>query len=310
MAITCTCPKCGRFCGFKEAYAGRCARCLACNSRFIIPGQSGQKAELADVTPLEPLEGFYQKVFKGTMTAFIHKESLFGIILCIALTGFHFAVGDIDYSFTVGGFRPPLIVGWVATFICAGYLLWYFMETVNITIMENDILPDIFIGSGFTFIGEAIKSIYLFVAAFAVAAIPGAAVTALLEQFGVSITWLNILIILLSMTTLPMMLGMIGSGVPLWKLFRYDLIVRVILKAFKPYLLTLVITSLAVAAIYMTVGFFSTTPGVTKPHAVLMVIGRLAAVFLMIFAMRTIGLFALHYYPCFPFLTQTPSRDN
>jgi hypothetical protein len=36
---------------------------------------------------------------------------------------------------------------------------------------------------------------------------------------------------------------MIGSGVPLWKLFRYDLIVRVILKAFKPYLLTLVITS-------------------------------------------------------------------
>jgi hypothetical protein len=29
----------------------------------------------------------------------------------------------------------------------------------------------------------------------------------------------------------------------------------------------------------MTVGFFSTTPGVTKPHAVLMVIGRLAAFF-------------------------------
>ncbi len=160
---------------------------------------------MADVTPLEPLEGFYQKVFKGTMTAFIHKESLFGIILCIALTGFRFAVGDIDYSFTVGGFRPPLIVGGSPhSFVpatCCG-ISW----KPSISPSWKRYPADIFIGSGFTFIGEAIKSIYLFVAAFAVAAIPGAAVTALLEQFGVSITWLNILIIILSMTTLPMML--------------------------------------------------------------------------------------------------------
>jgi hypothetical protein len=33
--------------------------------------------------------------------------------------------------------------------------------------------------------------------------------------------------------------------------------------------------------------------------------GRLLSVFLMIAAMRTIGLFSRHYYPCFPFLTKT-----
>lgn len=310
MAITCTCPSCGRFCGFKEVYAGRLARCLNCNTRFIIPSQDGQKAQPFESQAFKPLEGFYHKVFYGTAAALVHKESVLGIILCIALTCFHFFTGDLDYSFSLPGFRMPLFVGWVATFICAGYLLWYFMETINVTIMENDLLPDISIGTGFTFIGESIRSIYLFVSAIAVSAIPGAAVTAVLEKYGVSNGWVNTSVILWSLTTLPMMLGMLGSGMPPWNLFRYDLIFRVIIKAFRPYVLTLGITWTAFLAIYLTIGFFSTNPGVEKPHAILMLLGRLAAVFLMIFAMRTIGLFALHYYPCFPFLSKTFGQSD
>lgn len=297
------------FLRLQGSLCSRRARCLACSTHFIIPLQDGQKAARVDSQPLAPLEGFYRKVFRGTALAFIQKESLFGIILCVTLTTFHFITGDLDYSFSLPGFRTQLFIGWIATFICAGYLLWYFMETVNVTIMENDILPEIFIGSGFAFIGESIKSIYLFVAAFAVAAIPGAAVTTLLEKFGVSNKPLELAIFLLSMTMLPMMLGMLGSGVPPWKLFRYDLIVRIMIKCFKPYLLTGIITFASLLSVYLTIGFFSTTPSMSKPLALLMLLGRLVAVFMMIFAMRTIGLFALHYYPCFPSLTKTPSQQ-
>lgn len=305
MAITCTCPKCGRFCGFKDAYAGRRARCLNCATPFIIPLQQGQEAQFADTPPLEPLPGFYTNVFRGTAAAFVQKESLFGIILCVTLTAFHFVIGDTDYSFTMGGLRPPLAVGWAATFICAGYLLWYFMETVSVTVMENDILPEIFIGSGFVFIGESIKSIYTFIAAFAVAAIPGATLTALLHKYGISYDWLSILIALLSMSMLPMILGIFASGLPLWKIFRYDQIIRVIVGAWRPYLLTVAITFVALASVYLTIGFFATNPNVARPNAVLMFAGRLLSVFMMIVAMRTIGLFSRHYYPCFPFLSKT-----
>lgn len=305
MAITCTCPKCGRFCGFKDVYAGRRARCLNCSTPFIIPLREGEQAQFADTPSLEPLPGFYKKVFHGTAAAFIRKESLFGIILCITLTAFHFVVGDTDYSVSLPGFRPQLWTGWVATFICAGYLLWYFMETVNVTIMDNDILPEIFIGSGFVFIGESIKSIYLFIASFAVAAVPGAAITALLQKYGISYDWLNILIVLLSLSMLPMILGILGSGLPIWKIFRYDQIIRVIIGAWRPYLLTVAITCVALASVYLTVGYFATNPNLTRPHAALMFTGRLLSVFLMIAAMRTIGLFSRHYYPCFPFLSKT-----
>ena len=300
MTITCTCPKCDRFCGFKDAHAGRQARCLACNSHFIVPDQDGQTARLVKAEPEVALPGFYRAVLMDNFKVFIQKESLFGIILCIALTCIHFLAGNEDYSITLGGFRPPLIIGWFVTFFCAGYLLWYFMETINTTTVDNDFLPEISIGSGFTFIGEAIKSIYLFIAAFAIAAIPGAALGALLGKLGVSYSWLNMIIIMLSLSMLPMILCMLGAGVALWKVFRYDLIIRVIVKTFGPYLLSATITFIALLAVYFTIGFFATNPDIHRPGIPLMLTLRLAAVFTMLFAMRTIGLYARHYYHCFP----------
>lgn len=300
MTITCTCPKCGRFCGFKDSHAGRQARCLACNNHFIVPDNDGQTARLVKPKPEAPLPNFYRAVLADNFKNFIQKENLSGIILCIALTCFHFFIGDTDYSFTLGGFRPPLFVGWVVTFCCAGYLLWYFMETINTTTVGNDFLPEIFIGGGFVFIGEAIKSIYLFVAAFAISAIPGAALIVLLGKIGASYPWLNITILMLSLSTLPMILCMLGSGVAPWKVFRYDLIVRVIIKTLRPYVLIALITFIALFVVYFTIGFFATNPDITRPNIPIMLALRLGAVFVMLFAMRAIGLYARHYLCCFP----------
>ena len=305
MTITCTCPKCDRFCGFKDAHAGRQVRCLACNSHFIVPDHDGQTARLLKPEPEAALSGFYRAALVDNFKAFIQKESLFGIILCIALTCFHFFAGNEDYSFTIGGFRPPLAIGWVVTFCCAGYLLWYFMETINTTTVGNDFLPEISIGTGFVFIGEAVKSIYLFIVAFAIAAIPGAALTALLEKLGVSYPPLNMIIITLSLSMLPMILCMLGSGVAPWNVFRYDRIIRVIAKTFGPYVLSAMITFIALFAVYSTIGFFATNPDINRPGIPIMLSLRLGAVFTMLFAMRTIGLYARHYYRCFPDIFDT-----
>ncbi|MHC4289773.1 MAG: hypothetical protein ACYSSK_06950 [Planctomycetota bacterium] len=110
MAITCICPKCERFCGFKETHAGRQARCLTCSCHFIVPDHDGQKAKIVKSESESALPGFYRAALVDSFKVFIQKDSLFGIILCFALTGFHFFVGNTDYSVTLGRFRPPLII--------------------------------------------------------------------------------------------------------------------------------------------------------------------------------------------------------
>lgn len=300
MAITCICPKCERFCGFKETHAGRQARCLTCSCHFIVPDHDGQKAKIVKSESESALPGFYRAALVDSFKVFIQKDSLFGIILCFALTGFHFFVGNTDYSVTLGRFRPPLIIGWFATFCCAGYLLWYFMETAAITVMNEDFLPEISIGAGFAFIGEAVKAIYLFIAAFAIAAIPGVVLSILLDNLGISYSWLSIILLVVSLSMLPMLLCMFAAGTAPWRAFRYDRIIYMMLRTFGPYALTTVITVAALISIFYTIGFFATAPGVSTPLLPILLCLRITAVFMMLFAMRVIGLYGRHYCRCFP----------
>lgn len=304
MSIACTCPKCGQLCGFRDEYKGRTARCLECGTRFIIPQENGQKGiPVISKEDLTPLPGFYRAVLIDSWKVIFCKDNLAGLILCAALTCFHFFVGDADYSFTIGHFRPPLFVGWVATFIAAGYLLWYFMETIQETAMNNDFLPDISIGGGFVFIMEAFKSIYFFLISFIIAALPGIAYSTLMSYTGFSNKWLNLIILLISLFSWPMMLSMFGANVTPTRLFRYDLVIQMIIKTFRPYVLTTAIAFTALLGIYLTVGFFSTNPDISRPHSTIMLSARLIAVYGMLFAMRTIGLYVRHYFVCLPQLT-------
>lgn len=305
MTISCTCPKCDSVCGFKDHYAGHRARCLKCNTHFIIPepdheGTVAAPAEIApDEYPDEPVPGFYTAVCKENIAAFFRKESIPGIIICIALTCFHFAAGDRDYSFDLPGFRPPLFVGWVVTVITGGYLLWYFIETINETANGLDFLPEIFTEGVFAFIGQAVKSIYFFVLAFAIALLPAWVLINLLAFLGLSTPWLEIPVLILSMTTIPLILSMLACGIAPWMLFRFDRMAVIIVKTFRSYLLTMIITIGSFLLFFLTVGFFATYADSTPPAA-LMLTARIIAVFLALFAMRTIGLYARHYYPRFP----------
>lgn len=301
MTISCTCPKCGQVCAFKDGFAGRRARCLKCDTRFIIPAGDGDSTESLPEEPDGPLPGFYSAVLNENANAFVQRESLPGIIICITLTCFHFFIGDKDYSLDLPGFRLPLFVGWIVTAITAGYLLWYFIETINETACGCDFLPDISMGSGFAFIGQAVKSIYFFVAAFAIALIPAFLLINGLNMLGISYAWLEITITLLSMITVPLILSMLACGIAPWMLFRFDRIAVIIAKTARPYLLTAVVTVVSFLLIYLTVGFFATQSDAdTAPPAALMLAARIIAVFCSLFAMRTIGLYVRHYYSCFP----------
>ena len=300
MTITCICPKCEQFCGFKDYCAGRQVRCLNCNCRFIVPEHNGQTAQLIKPIPQSPLPGFYRAVLIDNFKVFVQKESILGIILCMALTCIHFFAGNEDYSFTMGGFRAPLFIGWFVTFCCAGYLLWYLMEIIDTTVMDNNFLPEINIGIGFTFIGETVKAIYLFIVSFIIAIIPGAVIGTLLRKLGISFPWLDITLITLSLLMLPMILCMLGSGVDLWKVFRYDVIIGMIIKTFRPYLFSATITFAALLAVYFTIGTFATNPDMDYLRIWTMLGMRLIAVFMMLFAMRTIGLYVKHYSGSFP----------
>jgi len=298
MTISCTCSKCGQICGFKDIYAGRKARCLQCGTVFIIPEQDGDVGLSLPQEPVAPLPGFYKAVLKENFKAFVQRESIAGLVLCTALTLFHFFIGDKDYSFSLPGFRPPLFVGWIVTFITAGYLLWYYIETIDETASGCDFLPEIFSGDGFVFVKEIVKSIYFFIVAFAIALIPAAIIVNLLDVIHISWQWLNVAIVILSLTTVPMVLSMLACGIAPWMLFRFDRIFVIIAKTFGPYMLTTVITVFSFSLIFLTVGFFATNSA-TTPSAVVMLMARLVAVFSALFAMRTIGLYARHHFDCF-----------
>ena len=111
MTLRCHCPECGRVCGFKDACAGRRARCLHCNGRFIIPAGDDEPARPVTAPPPEPLPGFYHAVLRETWTVFVQPESRTGLILCAALTAFHFFIGDTDYSVSLPGFRLQAPLG-------------------------------------------------------------------------------------------------------------------------------------------------------------------------------------------------------
>lgn len=298
MTISCTCPKCDQVCGFKDDYAGRRARCLACGTRFTIPLQSSVATEPVPDEPEGPLPGFYGAVFRHTPSAFVQRESLGGVIFCIALTGFHFFLGDRDYSFSLPGFRMPLFVGWIVTFVTAGYLLWYFIETIRETADGCDFLPDIAIGGGFAFVGQAAKSIYIFVVAFAVPLIPAALLLLLLAELGLDTPWLQIPITAACLLAAPLVLAILACEAPPWMLLRIDRLAVIIVRTAGPYLLTAAVTLTAFLLVFVTLGYFAAAPGNT-PHPVLMLTARIAAVFVTLAAMRTIGLYARHYFTQF-----------
>lgn len=310
------CPKCRRFCAVVEEYAGRRVRCTHCSCRFIVPGKPGEKAQIYVDPPEPPLPGFYRAIFVDGWKGLFVKDSIVGLVFCLAMTVFQFYLGDLDYSFSVtgasgGGFRPPLIVGWITQFFTLGGLCWYYFQIIGATAMYPESLPELDIGFGFEYLGNLIKSIYLFIVAAFLSLIPSMAVAAWLESLGIVSMWIRGVLMLTSGFLFGLILAIFGMDTPPWvAVFRPDVLIRTITKTFWPYLVTTVIADIAFVGWFFSLFTFATSKDITTLKTVLFLIGRLAAVLGMLYAMRVIGLYCRHYKRVCPWLWTIQNRDG
>lgn len=309
-SIQCDCPHCGRVCGFKADFAGRIARCLNCNTRFVIPQRTGLPAVPCPVAAAEPLPGFYASVFKGGLKAFTRLDSAVGLVFCAALVTAHFLLGNVDLSVTLPGFRLLMIVGWGVTFIAFGGFSWYSMEVIAAAQLGLNSLPPVEPGAGLEFLWLAVKSCYLFFVSLVVALLPASIISAVVESLGGELGQFYYVIAAVCLLLWPMSLAMIATELPIWRIFRYDLIVAAVAKTFVPYLLTAIITLTAFALIGLGIGSFATREGMTLAAGIGWLVLRLAGAMLFLFAMRTIGVYGLHYAEVYPRLWATPASHH
>lgn len=312
--IQCDCPHCGRICGFKSRFAGRVARCLNCHTRFVIPSESGRPARPLKPQTAKARPGFYGNALKGSFKAFVHRESRVGLIFYAALVVFHFLLGDKDLSFTLPGFRPPLLIGWAVTLITFGCFAWYSMETLLDARMDGESLPAVELGAGFEFLWNVIKSCYLFLVALLAALLPASLISAWFEFFGIGLGWLYYVLVLLCLLLWPMNLAIIALEVPWWRIFRYDLLIRAIVKTCRPYVFTTLMALAAFGVVFLSMGLFVSQGDAGTAAALGLLVLRLAGAAFFLFAMRIIGVYCRHYSEICPELwvaqpPQTPGLD-
>ncbi|NLK42119.1 MAG: hypothetical protein GX298_08730 [Planctomycetes bacterium] len=295
MTIQCDCPQCGRVCGFKSQFAGRIARCLTCDARFVIPSESGQPAHLCKPQPAPALPGFYANAMKGSIKAFFHRDSCTGLIFCAALVIFHFFLGNEDMSFTLPGFRPPLLIGWTVTLITFGGFSWYCLQVILDTQMGSDSLPSVDMGSGFEFIWNVIKSCYLFLISLLLALLPASLISAGFESFGIDIGAFFYVLVGICLLLWPINLAILALGVPWWRIFRYDLLIKAIVKTFWPYMFTTLFTLIAFYVVFLGMALFAPQDDANMRIVAGALALRLGGAVLFLFAMRIIGTYCLHY---------------
>lgn len=309
-SIQCECPHCGRVCGFKPCYAGRTARCLNCNTRFVIPQRTGLPAVSCPTAAAEPLPGFYANALKGGLEAFSRLDSAIGLVFCAALVVAHFLLGNVDLSVTLPGFRLLMVIGWGVTFIAFGGFSWYSMEIIAAARLGLKPLPPVEPGTGLEFLWLAVKSCYLFFVSLVVALLPASIISAAVESLGGELGQFYYVIAALCLLLWPMSLAIIATELPVWRIFRYDLIVAAVAKTFVPYLFTAIITLTAFALIWLGIGTFATHEDMTLAAGLGWLALRLAGAMLFLFAMRTIGVYCLHYADVFPRLWVTPAPQT
>jgi hypothetical protein len=193
-------------------------------------------------------------------------------------------------------------VGWITQFITMASLSWYFFQTLGCTYLCPDTLPEVDIGFGFEYFGNLFKSLYLFIVAVLLAMMPGMIIGTLLESSPLLDPWFRVVLFIFSCFLVALFLALFGMELPTWIVFRIDLLARAILKTFRPYIVTAIITMLAFAVWLGSLGTFSDNKEITVLKTGLYLSWRIAGVIFMLYAMRTIGFYCRHYARTCPWL--------
>jgi hypothetical protein len=302
MTIQFYCPNCNTIIAFDSRHCGKRARCLTCAQIFIIPSKDYEKPKKIKPEPerAEPLHGFYRAIFLDSWKIFFDPENATSLVFVIAVICFKFFTGYADYSFTIGPVSVPLPFGLVITIIAWGWLLGFYLNIIYETAFEIDKLPQIYLGTGVTFLWYIVKPFYVFLYTMFIVQCPFILALALLRNKGITYdnmwqaqTALHLLLqtlFVLGLFFFPMAILTTAIGRE-FIMLRPDYILPPIFKAFVPYVTVVAILVLACLVEMQTAQYESAAFSETAGRLAL----NLAVQVLAIIAMRSIGLFYRHF---------------
>ena len=302
MTIQFNCPKCGALIAFDSKHCGKRARCLTCGQPFIIPLADYKKPD--KIKPekeerSEPLPGFYRAVFVDSWKLFTTPENVTGLVFILTAVCFKFFVVRLNFTATISGpwrsidIYVPL--GHVLRIAAWGFLFWYYMEIIYSTAFDAERLPDVVVGGFYGLIWHIVKSLYVLFITLLVIELPYLITLLISNKTGVELPVLSKILMFGGLFLFPMAVLTAAVGREITML-RLDYLLIPIFRAFKPYLVTVMLLGAAVV-IHMHTSHYT---GQAQAAAVGHLLLNLAVQFFALFAMRSIGLFCRHYNCCFP----------
>ena len=300
MTIEFNCPHCGAVIAFDSKHAGKRAKCTTCDQKFLIPAESFQKAEKVAPEPKpreDPIPGFYRAVFLDNWRVFVRRESVTPLAFVIAVVCFRF--------FLAGA----CCLNWVASFIIWGLLFGYYLSIIHDTAHDEDVLPEVDVGTSITFLWHVLSPIFIFSYTLFLVELPFIITLAAAKSHGITAgqvwsgsTPLHLLMQVFQVGGLflfPAAILTLAIGQD-FTLLRPDCLLAPIFRAFLPYL-TVILLLIATCALEMhTTQYPGKHPTFMAPHLPPIAAAKhlsmnLLVQVLALLSMRSIGLLYRHY---------------
>lgn len=295
MSIEFECPKCGARIAYEDEKAGKQDNCLSCGQALIIPSESHQIPELVEpqpeITQIEPVVGFYKAAFVDTWKLFFRYENTTSLVFVIAVVCFNFFLAQ------------AFCCNYVTFIVVWGWLLGFYLNIIHETAFDIDKLPEIYLGTGLTFIWYIIKPFLIFFLTLLFVMLPFLVVIAVCHSIGLITPeilkdfndWPLVLKLLFFLCLFFFPAAVLASAVAEgFTLLRPDYLLAPVRRAFRPYLVAVIFLFIAVV-IELNTSQFAGLEDETFLSAAAKLVLNLAVQFFAIFAMRSTGLFYRHY---------------
>ncbi|MFA6187208.1 MAG: hypothetical protein WC770_08380 [Phycisphaerae bacterium] len=295
-AITFNCPKCGFICAFREVYTGRRARCLRCGQIFIIPACDGEIPQKVE-PPREnedPLPGFYEAVLKNSIPAIFNKQGLATLLFVLLVSVLKFFTIHFDFSIQMPGFTLHIPIGWVMGVLIWGGLFWVYGEIISATSFDIEFMPEVIFDGGFGYVFKVIEAIYTFFLILFLLLLPAIIFRHIFLAFGVNSKWAVLPFVMGGAFMLPMAVLAVSITRDVTVLAKFGHLFLPVKKAFWAYLLVAGLFAVGCQLQYLTRNY-----GDVANKSAFVIGLNLAFVLIsqiiIVFAMRTAGLFYRHF---------------
>jgi len=292
MTIEFNCPNCGTVIAFDSKHSGKQARCLTCNQKFIIPSESFQKPEKVAPEPErreDPIPGFGRAATVVTWHLLFHPQNVTTLVFVTAVVCFRFFLN-----------QGVCCLNHVSAIIAWGWLFGFYLNIIQQTAYDEDLLPEIYLGNSTTFLWYIVQPLFTFSYTLAIAELPffitlwlckDSGIT--LSNFGSAVGPLHLLLqflFIFGLFVFPAAILTTSVGKDL-AMLRPDCLLAPILRAFGPYIYIVLLLAAACFIQFHAKQYEGSPSLITTLHLVLNLLVQVIA----IFAMRAIGLFYRHY---------------